>query len=282
MAESENKHQVTPIVFIHGQWLHATSWNGWIKFFRRLGYIPVAPGWPGESDSVHEARLLPEAVAGYGVDEIARHYARWIAAMDMRPVVIGHSFGGLVAQKLLCDGLAAAAVAIAPIQPQGVLQLPLRQLAASWPALRNPFRPKRAVSLTVDEFRYSFGNALSREEAVELYTMWSVPSPALPFFQMALASISSQATKANVGNAERGPLLLIAAGRDNMAPPSVVRAQQALYQRSSTAVTDLQEFDGRGHSLHIDSGWREVAIATFNWLKRRVHQQPPPFTQGAI
>lgn len=194
--------------------------------------------------------------------------------MDTRPVVIGHSFGGLVAQKLLGEGLAVAAVAIAPIQPQGVLQLPLRQLAAGWPALRNLFRPKRSVSLSAEEFRYSFGNALSREESTELYTMWSIPSPALPFFQLALASISSQATKVNVANAERGPLLLIAGDRDNMAPLSVVRAQHALYAKSSTAITDLQEFDGRGHSLHIDSGWREIAVHTFNWLKRRVHQNP--------
>lgn len=282
MAEHESKHQITPIVFIHGQWLHANSWNGWVKFFRRLGYVPAAPGWPGEPDSIEEARLSPEAVAGYGIDEVTRHYARRIAMMDKRPVVIGHSFGGLVAQKLLGEGLAAAAIAIAPMQSQGVLQLPLRQLAAGWPALRNPFRPKRSVSLTAEEFRYSFGNTLSREESTELYTMWSVPSPALPFFQLALASISSQATKVNVANAERGPLLLIAAGRDNMAPPSVVHAQHALYYKSSAAVTDLQEFEGRGHSLHIDTGWREIAVFTFNWLKRRVHQQPPPFTQDAI
>jgi len=272
MAESESKHQVTPIVFIHGQWLHASSWNGWVKLFRRLGYVPEAPGWPGESELIEEARLAPEAVAGYGVEEVTERYAKRIAAMDKRPVVIGHSFGGLVAQKLLGEGLAAAAIAIAPIQPQGVLQLPLRQLAAGWPALRNPFRPKRAVALTADEFRYSFGNALSREESVELYTMWTAPSPALPFFQLALASISSQATKVNIANAERGPLLLIAAGRDNMAPASVVRAQHALHTKSSPAVTDIKEFEGRGHSLHIDSGWRDIAIATFNWLKRRVHE----------
>lgn len=271
MAQERNRHQVTPVVFIHGLWLHASSWDVWVKLFRRLGYETMAPGWPGEPDEVEEARLLPEQVAGLGVAEITEHFAKKVETLDRRPVVIGHSFGGLIAQKLLGSGLAAAAIAISPTQSQGVWRLPLRQLAAAWPALRNPFNYKGSVALTAQEFRYAFGNAISREESTELYTKWAVPSPTRPLWQAAFGNISSQATKVNVTNADRGPLLLIAGKRDNTVPASVVQSQHMLYARSSTAVTEIQEFENRGHSLHIDNGWREIADATLAWLKLRVH-----------
>lgn len=271
MAQEQNRHQVTPVVFIHGLWLHASSWDAWIKLFRRLGYETMAPGWPGEPDELEEARLLPEQVAGLGVEEITEHYAKKIATLDKRPVVIGHSFGGLIAQKLLGDNLAAAAIVISPAQPQGVWRMPLRQLAAGWPALRNPFNFRGSVALTAQEFRYAFGNAISREESTELYTRWTIPSPTRPLWQAAFANVSTSATKVDVTNAKRGPLLLIAADRDNTVPASVVRSQHGLYKRSSEAITDIQEFEDRGHSLHIDNGWREIADASIAWLKHRVH-----------
>lgn len=266
------KHEVTPVVFIHGMWLHAKSWDVWIKLFRRLGYETMAPGWPGEHDDVEEARLLPEQVAGLGLDEITEHYAKKIATLDRKPVVIGHSIGGLVAQKLLGMDVAAAAIAIAPAQPKGVVAVAPRQLAAGWPVFRNPFGKKRTVALTANEFRYGFGNALSREESAELYTMWTIPSPARPLWQVSMAAFSLHpASEVNVANTSRGPLLFIAGSRDNTVPPPIVRAQHALYAQSS-AVTDIQEFEGRGHSLHIDSGWRSVADSAIGWLKLRVHQ----------
>lgn len=266
------KHEVTPVVFIHGSWLHASSWDGWVKLFRRLGYDPVlAPGWPGEPDSVAEARLLPEQMAGYGINEITEHYAQHIATLDRRPVVIGHSFGGLIAQKLLADNVAAAAIAIASVQPKGVWKLPLRQLAAGWPVFRNPFSRNASVALTANEFRYGFGNTLSREESAELYTQWAIPAPARPLWQVAWANVTPRAASAVNTQADRGPLFMIAGGRDNTIPASVVRAQYALYSKSDT-ITDIQEFPDRGHSLHLDSGWREVADIAVEWLKLRVHQ----------
>ena len=271
MAQRQDRHEVTPVVFIHGTWLHASSWDAWVKLFRRLGYETMAPGWPGEPDELEEARLLPEQVAGFGVDEVTEHFAKKIEVLDKKPVVIGHSFGGLVAQKLLGMDLAAAAITISPAQPQGVWRLPLRQLAAAWPALRNPFNFRGSVALTAEEFRYGFGNAISREESTELYTRWTVPSPTRPLWQAAFANVSSQATKVDVANAKRGPLLLIAGKRDNTVPASVVRSQFSLYTRSSEAVTEIQEFENRGHSLHLDGGWREIADATIRWLKVRVH-----------
>jgi pimeloyl-ACP methyl ester carboxylesterase len=261
---------LTPVVFIHGTWLHAGSWENWAKLFRRLGYAPIAPGWPGEADEIREARLLPEAVAGTGLQALTKHYADIIAQQDEKPIVIGHSVGGLVAQKLLGQNLAAAAIAIAPAQPKGVWLLPLRQINAVFPALKNPLNIGRAIELTANNFRYAFGNTLSLEESTELYTQWVVPSPAKPLFEAAFANfIPGSPAAVNTGNAERGPLLLMAGGRDNTVPASVVRAQQRLYIRSP-AVTDIHEFPDRGHSLTIDNGWREVTDTVIDWLKLRV------------
>lgn len=265
------KHMVTPVVFIHGLWLHADSWGAWVKLFRRLGYEASAPGWPREPSSIHEARLLPEEVAGIGIQQVADHYAKIIKQMDAKPVVVGHSFGGLVAQKLLGDDNAAAAIVISSAQPKGVWRLPPRQLASAYPALKNPLNYKRAVALTAQEFRYGFGNALTMEESTELYTMWSIPSPGRPLFEVAAANFLANApSRVNVANAERGPLLLIAGERDNTVPPSSVRAQQKLYEKSP-AITDIQEFPNRGHSMPIDTGWREIADSALAWLKLRVH-----------
>ncbi len=270
------KHTVTPVVFVHGLWLHASSWDNWLKLFRRLGYEPIAPGWPGEPHNVYEARLLPEDVAGVGIDTVTKYYADVISELGTKPIVIGHSFGGLVVQKLVTDGVAAAGVAIAPAQPRGVRRLPLRQLVSALPALKNPFNCNGTVALTAQQFRYGFGNALSLEESTELYTQWSIPSPAKPLFSAATANLfPHSATKTDTANTERGPMLLIAGGRDNTVPASVVRSIHRLYTKSSSAITDIQEFSDRGHSMPIDSGWREVADASIAWLKERVHAIPP-------
>lgn len=261
---------LTPVVFIHGQWLHASGWDNWQKLFRRLGYIPVAPGWPGEHQIVREARLLPEDVAGKGLDELTRHFAALINQLETKPIIVGHSVGGLIAQKLLGDGMASAAIAIAPTQFRGVWRLPLRQITATFPALKNPLNYNRAIELTAHNFRYAFGNTLSMEESTELYAQLAIPSPAKPLFESALANLLPKTpATVNTANAERGPLLLIAGGRDNTVPASVVRAQHRLYARSP-AVTDIQEFADRGHSLTIDSGWREIAETAIDWLKQRV------------
>lgn len=262
---------LTPVVFIHGLWLHASSWDNWIKLFRRMGYTPLAPGWPGEPEQLREARLLPEDVAGKGLKEIAKHYADIIAGLDTKPIVVGHSVGGLIAQKLLGQNMATAAIAISPVQSKGIWSLPLRQVNAAFPALKNPLNVGRAIELTAHNFRYAFGNAISLEDSTELYTRWAIPSPAKPVFEAALANfIPDSGAKVDAGNAERGPLLLIAAGRDNTVPASIVRAQQRLYAKSP-AVTDIHEFADRGHSIVVDNGWREVTDTVLDWLKLRVH-----------
>jgi pimeloyl-ACP methyl ester carboxylesterase len=255
-----------PVVFIHGLWLHATSWQAWIAHFTAAGYQPVAPGWPHEPPTVDEARANPDAVANLSIDEVTDHYAAILADLE-DPILIGHSFGGLFAEKLLGQGHGAAAVAIDPAQIKGVLPLPLAQLRSGLPALGNPANLHRSVELTEKEFRYGFGNAVTEEESAELFQRWTIPSPARPLFQAAAANFVMHAQAAvDTANTERGPLLLISGTADHTVPDVVTRSTFKQY-RDSTAVTELKQFEGRGHSLTIDNGWQEVADAILDWLK---------------
>ena len=256
----------TPVVFIHGLWLHATSWDPWLEHFRAAGYDPLAPGWPNEPPTVEQARRHPGDVANTSIDDAAAHYAKIIDSLDASPVIIGHSFGGLIAEKLLGQGIGAAAVAIDPAQIKGVLPLPLAQLRAALPALGNPANRHKSVSLTREQFRFGFGNALPAEESDALFAKWAVPAPARPLFQAAAANFSLHSeAKVATGNPDRGPLLLISGTADHTVPDVTTRSTLRQY-RHSAAVTELRQFEGRGHSLTIDSGWPDVADATVTWL----------------
>jgi pimeloyl-ACP methyl ester carboxylesterase len=257
----------TPVVFIHGLWLHATSWQPWVDLFTDAGYAPVAPGWPGEPDTVAEAREHPELVANVGIADAAEHFSQIAAGLPAKPVLVGHSFGGLLVEKLLGEDVGVAGVAIDPAQIKGVLPLPLSQLRSGLPALGNPANLHKAVSLTKSEFRYGFGNALSEEESDALWEKWNIPSPAKPLFQAAAANFSLHSeAKVNTDNSTRGPLLLISGLEDHTVPDVVTRSTLKQY-RHSTAVTELRQFEGRGHSLTIDNGSMEVAHAVLDWLK---------------
>lgn len=259
----------TPTVFVHGLWLHASSWEPWLELFQDAGYAPIAPGWPGEPDTVEESRRNPELVADTGIDAVVDHYAGIIRGLGARPVVIGHSFGGLIAQRLLGQDLAAAAVAIDAAPIKGVLNLPLSALKVASIALRKPANRKLAISLTPDQFRYGFGNALPAQESAELYDRWTVPSPARPLFEAALANFVPQSpAKVNTASKTRGPLLLTAGGKDHTVPAAITTSTRRLYHKSP-AITDFLEFPDRGHSLTIDHGWREVAQSALDWLGRR-------------
>ena len=255
-----------PVVFIHGLWLHASSWQPWIELFRSAGYEPIAPGWPGEAATVAETRADPEALAGSGVEEVTQHYAGIIDTLDRPPVLIGHSFGGTIAEKLLGEGRGAGAVAIDAAQIKGVLPLPLSALRSTVPVFKNPANRHRAVSLTADQFRYSFGNALPPEESDGLFENWSIPAPGKPLFEAATANFSPHSPVAvETDNEERGPLLLVMGGQDHTVPEAITKSTLKQYRHSS-AVTDLIEFVDRGHSLTIDHGWREIADACLAWL----------------
>jgi pimeloyl-ACP methyl ester carboxylesterase len=255
-----------PVVFIHGLWLHATSWQPWIELFQTAGYPASAPGWPGEPGTVAEARAQPQRQAGTGIAAVLRHYAQIIEAAGTRPILVGHSFGGIIAQQLLGQELAAAAIAIDPAPVKGVWAIRASQLRAGFPVLANPANKNRSVSLTAAQFRYAFGSAVSAREAAQLYEAWSIPAPGRPLFEAVLANlIPHSAARVDTRNGTRGPLLLISGLRDRAVPDAVTYAAYRQY-RHSAAVTELKRIAGRGHSLTIDSGWREVADTALSWL----------------
>ena len=259
----------TPVLFIHGLWLHASSWTPWTELFAEEGYAPVAPGWPGVPETVEDARAHPEAIADHGIDEVTAHYAAIIGKLPARPVIIGHSFGGMIAEKLLGEDLGAAAVAIDAAQIKGVLPLPLSSLRSTLPVFKNPANAHRAVSLTAEQFRYAFGNAVSPQESDALYERWAIPAPGKPLFEAASANFSPHSpAKVDTGNSGRGPLLLVMGGRDHTVPEAITKSTLKQY-RGSDAVTDLVEFPDRGHSLTIDSGWRAVAGECLSWLAKQ-------------
>ncbi len=212
------------------------------------------------------ARADPDSVAGHGIDDVTSHYAKIIGDLPQQPIIIGHSFGGMIAEKLLGMDRAAAAIAIDAAQIKGVLQLPLSALRGTLPVFKNPANKHQAVSLTAGQFRYSFGNALSEEESNDLLQRWTIPSPARPLFEAAAANfVPHSPANVDTSNQDRGPLLLTMGGRDHTVPEAITKSTLKRYRHSS-AVTDLVEFADRGHSLTIDAGWREVAEACLAWL----------------
>jgi non-heme chloroperoxidase len=238
-----------------------------MDLFRQHGHETLNPGWPGDSPTVAACRNNPQLIANRGVQEVANSYAQVISTLPEPPIVIGHSFGGLLAQVILGRGIAAAAVAIDPAPIKGVWQLPLSALKASLPVLGNPFNLKKAISLTFEQFRYGFANALPEEEARQVYDQWTIPAPARPLFQAATASFAGSETKVNTSNATRGPLLITGGEKDHIAPPVLGRASARKYDRS--VVTAFKLFEGRGHSLVLDHGWKEVAEYTLGWLREQ-------------
>jgi pimeloyl-ACP methyl ester carboxylesterase len=257
------------VMFIHGLWLHSTSWAAWQEFFEAAGYETLAPEWPGTPDTVAAARESADTIADHGIDDVTMHYTAIIEQLDEPPILIGHSFGGMIAEKLLGLDRAAGAVAVDAAQIKGVLPLPLAALHSTLPVFRNPANVHRAVSLTPEQFRFSFGNAVSQQESDELYERWTIPAPGRPLFEAASANFSLHSPAAvDTANDERGPLLLIAGGKDHTVPEVITKATAKQYRHSS-AVTDVIEFPDRGHSLTIDGGWREVATTALEWLKKQ-------------
>lgn len=269
MTTREESATTTPVVFIHGLWIHSASWKPWIDRFAEAGYAPVAPGWPGDSATVELTRANADQVADRGIAEITQHYADLIAGLPSKPVVIGHSFGGLIAQKLLADGQAAAAIAIDPGQIKGVKGVALAQVRTGLPVLRKPGNKKRAVSLTKKQFAYSFGNTLATKESDALFDWWSIPGPGRVLFEGTSANRDDASPAAvDTTRSDRGPLLFIAGGKDHTTPQKVVVGAHALY-RNSDAVTDLEVFPDRGHSLVFDHGWQDVADRALSWLEQQ-------------
>jgi non-heme chloroperoxidase len=267
-VQDANQSGRTPVVFVHGLWLLPSSWDRWVELFEEAGYAAVTPGWPDDPDTVADAKAHPETFAGKGIGQVADYQEQVIRRLDKKPAVIGHSFGGLLTQILAGRGLAAVSVALDPAPFRGVLPLPISSLRSAEPVLKNPANYNRAVPLTYEQFRYSFANAVSEEEAKELYASYSVPGPGKPLFQAASANLNPW-TEARVDtkNPERGPLLIIVGEQDHTVPPKVAKASYNKQKRNE-GVTEYIELPGRGHALTIDSAWREVAETALAFVRR--------------
>lgn len=264
----ESTHRF-PVMFIHGLWIHSSAWKDWQELFEARGYATSAPGWPGDGDSVEATRENPETLNDVGITAICRHYADVIDAMPVKPIVIGHSFGGLIAQELLANGYATAAVAIDPAPVKGVKILPFSQLRSALPVLGNPANKKRTVALTADQFRYSFGNMLTAEESDALFEKWTIPGPGRPLFEDATATfVRNSPAEVDTHHAKRGPLLLMSGTEDHVVPLKVTKAVVKLYADNPSR-TDFIEVEGRGHSLTMDAGWRDVAALALGWIQER-------------
>jgi non-heme chloroperoxidase len=256
-----------PVVFVHGLWLHASSWQPWLDLFVERGYRPLAPGWPGEAATPEETRAHADELAGRGITEITDSYAAVIDGLEERPVVIGHSFGGLIADQLLARGLARGAVVLSPAQFRGIYRLPMAQLRSTWPVLSHPRLRDKTWGHSRDSFAKAFANGVPREEAEELYERYAIESSARPLFQAGTANLVPRSPVAVDIRAQRGPLLIIAAGQDRTVPEATAKAAYRKLRRGP-GVTEFTTFPDRGHSLGVDSGWREVADTALDFLDR--------------
>jgi len=258
-----------PAVFVHGLWLLPSSWDRWAEVFDAAGYAALAPGWPDDPETVAEANANPDTFANKTVGDVADHFAEVIGKLDRKPVVIGHSFGGLLAQILAGRGLSTATVAIDPAPFRGVLPLPVSALRSASPVLTNPANRHRAVPLTYEQFRYAFANAVDEDEARQLYDAFAVPAPGAPLFQAATANFNPWTeVKVDHKNPERGPLLIISGEKDHTVPWAIANASFKKQKKNKGAVTEIVEMSGRGHALTIDSGWHEVADTALEFVKR--------------
>jgi non-heme chloroperoxidase len=267
-VERANASGRTPVVFIHGLWLLPSSWDRWGNLFETAGYSAVKPGWPDDPETVADAKAHPEVFAGKSVGQVADYVSGIVRRLHKKPAVVGHSFGGLLAQIVAGRGLSAATVAIDPAPFRGVLPLPFSALKAASPVLTNPANRNKAVPLTYEQFRFAFANAVSEDEAKQLYQTYAVPAPGEPLFQAAIANLNPWTeVKVDTTNPDRGPLLILDGEKDNTVPWAIANASYRR-QKRNPGVTEIKKIAGRGHALTIDSGWQEVAQTALDFVKR--------------
>jgi len=279
--EKANSSGKPPVVLIHGLWVLASCWDDWVGHLERAGYAPVAATWPDDPETVAEARANPEVLAGKTLGAIADHTAEVIEALDAKPVLVGHSTGGLVAEILAGRGLAAATVAISPGPFRGVLPLPISALRSALPILKNPLNRGRAITLTPAQFKYAWANALDDDEAARLYETHHVAAPGAALMQMANANVNPWTeAKVDTRNPARGPLLIVDGEEDHTVPWALANAAYKRQSRND-GVTEIVRIPGRGHSLTIDGGWREVADATVAFADRFQASPPRPATNSS-
>ncbi|MFE3292587.1 alpha/beta hydrolase [Rhodococcus sp. NPDC059234] len=262
-----SQSRTVPVVFVHGLWMHPISWGDWVDLFTAAGYDAIAPGWPGDATTVEATRQDPDALNKKGIGEATEHYAALISRLPDTPIVVGHSFGGLIAQRLLGRGLARAAVALAPAQFKGVLRMSPTQIRSVLPVVSRPGLRSKTWSHTPESFHATFANAVARDESDRIFADFAIPAPGRPLFQAALANVAPGSPAKVDTRSARGPLLMVAGGQDRLVPEPLVQSAYNI-QRRNLGVTEYQVFPDRGHSLAADHGWREVADAALDFLER--------------
>src|SRR3981189_3976671 len=236
--EGANTTGLQPVVFVHGLWLLPSSWDRWAAIFEEAGFSTVKPGWPDDPETVSEAKAHPEVFAGKKVGQVADHVDAVIHGLNKKPAVIGHSFGGLLTQIVAGRGHSVASVAIDPAPFRGVLPLPISALKSASPVLSNPANRNRAVPLSYEQFRYGFANAVTEDEAKDLYETFAVPAPGAPLFQAATANLNPWTeAKVDTKNPQPGPLLIISGEKDHTVPWAIANASYKR-QRRNQGVTE--------------------------------------------
>ena len=258
-----------PIVLIHGLWMTPKSWDTWAERYRAAGHEVIVPGWPGIDDrSVADIRRDPEPLKGIGLRQIADHYERIIRALPQKPIIMGHSFGGLLTQMLADRSLGVAYVGVTPGQPAGITTLPPSTIRTAFPILRNPFNRNGASPISKSHFHFTFGNDLPRAESDRLWQDYAVNSYNRAFFEGVGGAFNEKggASHVDYGRNDRAPLLLIAGEIDHVVPPAIVKAIHRKYTRSgSPSVVEYREYAGRTHRIVSQRGWEQVADDALAW-----------------
>lgn len=266
MSAAGNQDTKPTIVLIHGLWLTPRSWEGWIDRYQKAGYKVLAPSWPGLEKEVEAIRIDPSPLKGLKLKTVVDHYDRIIRNLDSQPILMGHSFGGLIVQMLVDRGLGSAAVLLDSAQPAGVPVLPFVTIRATLPILGNPFSYNSTTSLSPAQFNYAFTNELNAGESKKVYDRYSIPAANQILWDAALALLNPNgSSKVNFKNANRAPILFIAGGNDHLAPAAINRANLRKYVQGSTAITDYREFPNRTHHTVGQTGWEQVADHAIQW-----------------
>jgi len=256
----------TPLMLIHGAWLSSASWQNFADYFGDRGFAVSAPEWPRKEGEVADLRENADEIKGLGLTEIVDHYESLIRATDEPPVLIGHSFGGLIVELLLDRGVGRAGVALSPAPPKGILVLPFSSLKAAAPALAHPSKRHGIVSLTLEEFTYGFVNTFSPEDAAVAYEKYAVPESGQIFYEAGFANFHLHPpTEVHFKSDDRAPLLIVGADQDHTVPASLSHKQYEKYGKSD-AQTDYIEFAGRPHLMMVAEGWEEIAASIESWL----------------
>ena len=269
------------IVLIHGFWVTPRSWENWVSHYEQRGFRVLAPAYPGFEAEVESLNADPSPVEKITIPGIVAHLESVVGALDTPPILIGHSAGGAFTQILLDHGYGAAGVALNSAPTEGVPVVPLSQVKATFPALRNPANRHRAVTYDFEQWNYAFTNTLPEDEARVLFERYAVPVSGSILFESALANLTPghQGTWVDYSNGERAPLLFVAGSQDNIMPPKVQWSNAAHY-RSDKTLTREVEFSDMPHLLPAAPGWEEIADYVLAWALRNARGDPAARTSA--